>query len=95
MKHLKKFTESIKEKDYTDLKNKILDKLKNGYCILVDNKNIEKFWDIVKNEFDNKYLIKDQMTNDKYYFFLIGNRLLHSDKNYIGGTKIEYYYPTF
>jgi hypothetical protein len=34
-------------------------------------------------------------TNDRYYFVLIGNRLLYSDRPYFGDQELEVYTPSY
>lgn len=91
MKHLKKFNEGKYDKAHS-----FADKLKNGFAISVSKENIEDFFNILRDilwievpEYTEYY------SNERYYFVLFGNRLLHSDKPYFGGNKLEVYTPSF
>lgn len=103
MKHIKKFNEGLE--DYiidgertTDEWGKgkyakshfFADKLKKGFAISVSKEDINTFFDILK---DITWIEipkgSEHYTNSTYYFVLFGNRLLHSDNPYFGGTKLD------
>ena len=90
-KNLKKFNEGKYDKAHS-----FANKLKNGFAISVSKENIEDFFNILRDilwievpEYTEHY------SNERYYFVLFGNRLLHSDKPYFGGNKLEVYVPSF
>jgi GTPase SAR1 family protein len=63
-------------------------KLHAGFAIEVMNKDVAEFVNILKNWFTVPKKL-EEFINDKYYFILVGNRLLHTNTPNIGGTTLE------
>lgn len=104
MKHIKKFNEGLEDYIIDGERNDefgkgkyakshfFADKLKNGFAISVSEKDIDIFFDILKDITWMELPKGTEHYKDSiYYFVLFGNRLLHSDKPYFGGTKLEVY----
>ena len=100
MKHIKKFNEGLEdhiidgERPNYEIAHHFADKLKDGFAILIEGENVEKFFKTLKSIFWIKLPDSKEYKNEKYYFILIGNRLLHSDKPYIGEYELEVYTPS-
>ncbi len=108
MKHIKKFNESlenyINDNERTDgdlgkgkyaKAHHFADKLKDGFAISISRDYVGKFFDILKDitwiEIPKS---PEHYTNDVYYFVLIGNRLLHTNRPSFGGYELEVYTPS-
>jgi hypothetical protein len=102
---IKKFNESLEESNILD-KNSIgewglgryskahflSDKLNAGYAIGLLGSDIDRFFDILKDMSWIKIGTSEHFNKDnKYYFVLFGDRLLHSDKPYFGGNELKVY----
>jgi hypothetical protein len=78
-----------------------VDKLKEGFAISISKNNIEVFLKVLSDERVTNYFWMDlpkyskYYTNDRYYFVLIGNRLLYSDRPYFGDQELEVYTPSY
>lgn len=86
-----------------DKAHELTDKLKDGVAICVNNTDVEKFFNILKDiQWMEIPRAKDfiggeniRFKNQKYYFVLIGNKLFHTHKPEFGGQQFEVYTPTF
>ena len=56
---------------------------------------VNKFFNMLRNNIPWIELPEssEHYTSDKYYFILIGNKLLHNTKPYLGGHELDVYTP--
>lgn len=79
----------------------LVDKLKDGFAISISKDKVSIFLKVLNDESVTNYFWMDlpksseHYTSDRYYFVLIGNRLLYSDKPYFGNQELEVYIPSF
>jgi hypothetical protein len=110
MKHIKLFENSKYPSDeqldnitlrFWKNRFNLVDKLKDGFAISISKNNVEIFLKVLSDESITNYFWMDlpkyskHYISDRYYFVLIGNRLLHSDKPYFGSQELEVYTPSF
>jgi hypothetical protein len=74
----------------------ILNKLMNGFAVEVDSENIEEFLSIMSNQKgieSPKYSTEYKLP--KYFFVVLGDKLLHTHHPTFGGFDLRIYKPTF
>jgi len=96
--YIKKLNIDFNDWDIIDnnFSKKLIQHLKNGFAIKIYNQNLPTFFNIITEQSD--IILNTNITsykNNYYYFILIGNRIYHSHKPFIGNTKIDTWIPTF
>lgn len=77
--------------------NKFSDRLQTGLAICVFKKDINDFFETMEII---EWIIlpssnsRELYSNEKYYFVLFGDRLLHTDRPFFGGFELEVYTPS-
>ena len=100
MKKLIEYTSFLNERIGRENEHVILKNLRAGFAICVYKDNFNEFFDIIQdaawirfNRIDDDEILNS--INEKLYFVLFGDVLLHTTEPKFGGHDLEVFTPSF